>query len=413
MTQMENINNTITYHTLPNGLRIVHQHNDSQVEYCGVAVGVGSRDEAVEQYGLAHFVEHTIFKGTEHRRSWHIINRMEAVGGELNAYTTKEETTIYSIFPYGNFNRAVELIADLITSSQFPMAELDKEREVVADEINSYLDSPSEAIFDDYEDLMFANSSLGHNILGNVETISHFDSDICRRYLSENYTAPNMVFFYMGKTSSGKVIKAVERYLGQMSSDKPKHDRVTPVENDRFDIYRTIDSHQAHTVIGARLPGLYSPLRYAISLFANILGGPGMNSLLNISLRERRGLVYTVEASTAAFTDAGALAIYFGCDPSDVKSCRRLVMHNLERLTSDAIAAKALDAAKKQYIGQLAVASENKEQSSLSIARSMLYYGHVSSSEQVKERILSVTSDDILQVARLVAPANCSVLTFG
>ncbi len=401
---------TIAYHTLPSGLRVVHQYSNSHVEYCGVAVSVGSRDESPDQFGLAHFVEHTIFKGTQRRRSWHIINRMEAVGGELNAYTTKEETMLYSVFPYGSLRRAVELISDLVISSQFPAAELDKEREVVADEIDSYLDTPSEAVFDDFEDLIFADSPLGHNILGTEKTIAGFDSAVCRQYLKENYTAENMVFFYMGRTRPDRVFSIVETYFGALEASVAERSRIAPVERPQFDIVRNIDSHQAHTIVGARIPGLYSAERYPIALFANMLGGPGMNSLLNIALRERRGLVYTVDASTAMFTDAGAMMVYFGCDPEDLDKCRRVVAQTLDSLANEALSPRAVEAAKKQYLGQLAVASDNREQMALSLGRSVLYFGSVASSDEVREKIRAITPGDLRSVAQMLSAT--SALTF-
>lgn len=403
--------NISTYHTLSNGLRIVHRQAKSSVEYCGVAVNVGSRDELPQHFGLAHFVEHTIFKGTSHRRSWHIINRMEAVGGELNAYTTKEETVLYSIFPSGNLNRAIDLIADLVTSSQFPSTELEKEREVVADEINSYLDSPSEAVFDDFEDLIFEGSSLGHNILGNTDTIATFTSDVCQNYLANYYTAPNMVFFYMGNEPPSKVFKKVENHFAALSNQLAPVNRIAPVTVKPFDIKRELGNHQCHTIIGAQIPGMYSEHRYPIALLTNILGGPGMNSLLNISLRERRGLVYTVEASAAMFTDCGAFAIYFGCDQNDLNRCRRLVINQLDALASTPLTSKQIAAAKKQYLGQLIVASENREQAAITTGRSMLYHNHVASTDDVLQHINSITPQQILQAAQSIAQSP-STLSF-
>ncbi len=405
------VNNLVTTSTLNNGLRIVHRQCDSQVEYCGVAVNVGSRDEKPDQYGLAHFVEHTIFKGTTHRKSWHIINRMESVGGELNAYTTKEETVLYSVFPSGNLNRASELISDLITSSLFPSNELDKEREVVSDEINSYLDSPAEAVFDDFEDLIFEGSSLGHNILGNTDTIATFTSDVCRQYLARYYTAPNMIFFYMGSERPSKVFKTVDKYFSNLSDQFAPIYRIAPTAVAAFDIKRDFGNHQCHTVIGAPIPGLFSEQRYPIALLTNIVGGPGMNSLLNISLRERRGLVYTTEASSIMFTDSGTFAIYFGCDHNDLVRCRKLVLNQLDSLASDALSTKFVEAAKKQYLGQLIVASENKEQAAITTARSMLYHNHIASPEEVLEHINAITPEKVRQAAESIA-GNTSILSF-
>lgn len=409
-SKMKSVKN-ISYYTLPSGLRVVHQYSKSHVEYCGVAINMGSRDETPEQYGLAHFVEHTIFKGTKRRKSWHIINRMEAIGGELNAYTTKEETILYSVFPYGNVRRAIELISDLVISSQFPVNELNKEREVVADEINSYLDTPSEAVYDDFEDLMFSGSSLGHNILGTVDAISGFTQDVCLKYLKDNYTADNMVFFYMGKTRPDKVFSLAEIYFSGIGTTSQKRQRLKPIVQPQFDKIKKIGSHQSHTIIGAHIPGLYSEMRYPIALFVNMLGGPGMNSSLNVALRERRGLVYNVEASTAMFTDAGALMIYFGCDPEDLTKCRNIVRQTLDNLSGGNLSARAVEAAKKQYLGQLAIASDNREQVALSLGRTMMYFGEIKSSEEIKSQILSITRDDVCKVAEMMSPDRCSILT--
>ncbi len=281
----QNCSNPITYHTLSNRLRVVHRYCDSRVECCGLCVMAGSRNEQPEQFGLAHFVEHTIFKGTDRRRSWHIINRMESVGGELNAFTSEEATTIYSSFPAGNLARAAELIADLVSRSRFPEAEIDREREVVLDEVDSYLDSPAEAIFDDFNELLFAGSGLGHNILGNEKTIKTFTSATCRDFLDRYYTPGNMVFFYMGPATPKRVVATAERYMGHFSHPDTHVDRVVPPEVEPFDIYRDLHTHQAHTVIGARIPGMFADKNRAYSLLTNIIGGPSMNSLLNVPQR--------------------------------------------------------------------------------------------------------------------------------
>lgn len=403
--------NNIEYHTLPNGLRMVYRHSHSAVEYCGVAINVGSRDENENEYGLAHFVEHTIFKGTQKRRSYHIINRMESVGGELNAYTTKEETMLYSIFPFGHLERATELIADLITSSIFPKSEIDKEREVVSEEINSYLDTPSEAIFDDFEDLIFKDSSLGHNILGSAYTISTFSSQICRDYLTRNYRPDNMVFFYMGASASDKVFHLAEKYLCSMQAKPSSNIRAVPTHITNFNIEKRIDCHQAHTIIGARLPSMHTHLRYPIALLTNMLGGPGMNSILNIELRERRGLVYTVDASSSLLTDTGLFTIYYGCDTNDTEKCRKLIFNELDRLGSKEISSVKLEKIKKQHLGQILVASDNREQMALSTARATLYFNKAASSEEISEYVMSVTTSQLLEAAQLIAPQNCSTLT--
>lgn len=406
--------NPFSYLTLPSGLRVVYIRERSMVEYCGLAVKAGSRDESPSEFGLAHFVEHTIFKGTERRRAWHIINCMEAVGGELNAYTTKEETMVYSVFPTGNLSRAAELIFDLAANSRFPAGEIDKEREVVADEINSYLDTPSEAVFDDFEDLVFAGSSLGHNILGSVETVSRFTTDDCRRYLRRHYTPDNMVFFYSGQTPLSTVEKLVTRLSAMLpcdhDSDNHTQPHPTPPPTPQFTTTRDIDSHQAHTVIGARLPGMYEVDRQSLALLTNILGGPGMNSLLNVALRERRGLVYSVDASTAVFTDAGLFTVYFGCDPDDNDRCVKIALREMSRLAETPLTEQALSRAKKQFLGQLIVGSENREQAALGAARATLYYRHALTPAQVRDRVMQITPGRLLSLAQAIA-ASPSILT--
>ncbi len=400
----------ISTFTIPNGMRVVHCHRQGEVEYCGVAVNAGSRDELTpDRYGLAHFVEHTIFKGTRHRRSWHIINRMEAVGGELNAYTTKEETYVYSTFPKGNLRRAAELIADLVKRSSFPQAEIDRERDVVADEINSYSDIPSDGIYDDFEDLIFAGSTLGHNILGTVDSISGFTPMVCRDYLDRFYTPREMVFFYSGPTAPRQVERIVGEYFGTLSLPDHPRERVLPPVVEQFDQVKEISSHQSHVVMGARVGGLFDSGRYAMALLTNILGGPGMNSLLNVELRERRGLVYSIDASTSHLTDTGLFTIYFGCDHDDAPRCRRLVVNTIDRIAQGAINERRLAQAKRQYAGQLVISSVNAEQTTLSQGRSMLYFGTVSPLSVTLDRIAAVTVDEITSAAQRLT--ELSVLT--
>jgi predicted Zn-dependent peptidase len=403
---MSPVEHKIYYATLPTGLRMVVAKRDSVVEHCGVAVNAGSRDEAPDRYGLAHFVEHTIFKGTRRRKAWHILNRMELVGGELNAYTTKEETLLYSTFPAGNLVRAVELISDLVEDSRFPGVELDRERLVVADEIDSYLDVPSEGIFDDFEELIFAGSPLAHNILGDKSSLAHFDSDICRAYLEKFYTPGEMVFFYSGPEQPEKVMKVAEKYFASLCRPDVGRKREPPVILEPFDVVRRIDTHQAHTVLGARVEGMMSADRFAMALLTNMLGGPGMNSLLNVALRERRGLVYTVDAGTTLMSDTGLFTIYFGCDEEDVERCIRLVNSVIGRLADESLSVRRLAEAKKQYAGQLTIASVNSEQGAISMARSTLYRGSAMSSAEVIDAINSVTADDIRRISQSILPLS-------
>lgn len=405
--------NLINCFTLPNGLRAVARRAECAVEICGLAIDAGSRDETPSTWGLAHFVEHTLFKGTLRRRARHINSRMEAVGGELNAYTTKEETMLYSLFPAGHLERAVELIADLVKNSQFPAEELEREREVVCDEIKSYLDTPSEGIFDDFEELAFAGSPLAHNILGTEQSVAGLTGGDCRSFLDRLYTPANMVFFYAGPLPPEKVEKTVSRYLASLDHPAPTASRITPPTTERFDIMRRNGLHQSHTVVGVRVPGIDSERRVETELLTNILGGPGMNSLLNVALREKRGLVYSIDASTTMFSDAGLMTIYFGCDHDDRNRCVRLVSNILDSLVDKPMTPRRLDAARKQYLGQLTVGSISLENSALSMARSVLRRGIVTTRGEIERRLTAITPESLRETAASMASENCSILTLG
>ena len=391
---------------------MVHVATMSQVAWCGLAVNAGSRDEDEGQYGLAHFVEHTIFKGTLHRRSWHILNRMESVGGELNAYTTKEGTMLYSVFPEQHLKRAIDLLADLVQWSVFPQEELDRERDVVLEEAASYRDTPSDAVFDDFEDLMFVGSQLGHNILGVKEDLERLTSEDCMRYLKTLYVPTNMVFFSVGPERPERVFRMVERYFGAMSHSVAERHRSVPPTVAPFKQVIEIGTHQAHTVVGARVPDRNSPLRYAVMLLNNILGGPGMNSLLNVELRERRGYVYSVESTLTLLSDCGWISIYLGCDPDDVRSSMRVIDRITNRLSNELLPERRLDAYKRQYCGQLVVAADSAEFLAMNAGRGLLYRGQVATPDETIARIQAVTPEDIAQAAAYLSAEKLSSLTF-
>jgi len=410
---MNTITPNYTLATLPNGLKMVHVTRNAPVAWCGLAVNAGSRDDLPGKHGLAHFVEHTIFKGTTHRRSWHILNRMESVGGELNAYTTKEGTMLYSLFPQQHMARAVELIADLVKNSIFPETEIEREMDVVLEEVAGYRDQPAEAAYDDFEDLMFAGSTLGHNILGCEEHLRSITRDDCLGYLKSLYVPENMVFFSVGPMAPDKAFRLAEKHLSALDQPLARtQPRVAPAPLAPQHREIEMGAHQAHTIVGAQLPGMGHPLRFAMALLNNLLGGPGMNSLLNVNLRERRGYVYTVESSVTQFTDCGLFEVYLGCDYSDVKSSIKVI----DRLTRD-LAAKGLtphqlEACKKQYCGQLTVAADSTEYLALNAGKNLLRYGSVSTVQQAVERIMDVTADQLREAAALITMPHCSVLTF-
>ena len=392
-----------TCHTwvMPNGLRIIHEPSRSRVAYCGFAVDAGTRDEQEQEQGMAHFVEHLIFKGTRKRKAWHILNRMENVGGDLNAYTYKEETVIYSAFLVEHFSRAFELLADIVFYSTFPQHEIEKETEVIIDEIQSYEDNPAELIFDDFEDLIFRGHPLGRNILGRPDLLRTFRSNDVMAFTKRYYRPENAVFFVSGDIDFKRIVRLAEKYVGDIGEGAFVNETSRKAPLPYVPDCVTLDkgTNQAHVMIGGRGYDAYNPRRTALYLLNNMLGGPGMNSRLNVALRERRGLVYNVESNLTAYTDTGTFCIYFGCDPNDVDLCTRLVYKELKRLRENRLTLSQLAAAKKQLIGQIGVASDNHESNALGMAKTFLHYNRYESQEAVCRRIEALTSDLLLEVA--------------
>lgn len=386
-------------HTLPNGLRIIHEPSASKVAYCGFAIDAGTRDEADNEQGMAHFVEHLIFKGTRKRKAWHILNRMENVGGDLNAYTNKEETVVYAAFLTEHFDRAAELLADIVFRSTFPQNEIEKETEVIIDEIQSYEDTPSELIFDDFEDMIFRNHPLGRNILGKPELLKTFCSEDAAAFTSRFYQPSNMVFFILGNFDFRKIVRRIEKLLADIPLGTVESKRTPPPLYVPERLVVPKETHQAHVMIGSRGYNAYDDKRTALYLLNNILGGPGMNSRLNVSLRERRGLVYTVESNLTSYTDTGAFCVYFGTDPDDVDTCLRLTYKEMKRMRDVKMTSSQLAAAKKQLIGQIGVASDNNENNALGMAKTFLHYNKYESSESVFRRIEALTAEELLEVA--------------
>ena len=404
------MNQQCSLFTLTNGLRVAYLRKPGNVAYCGLAINAGSRDDG-NLFGLAHFVEHTIFKGPKKRKAWHILNRMERIGGELNAYTTKEETLIYSVFPSGNMPRAMELISDLVCGSIFPDRELEKEKDVVIEEIQSYRDTPSEAIFDDFEDLIFAGSPLGHNILGDESTLEGIMSQHCMEYIKNLYVPENMVLFAVDSIPAERFQKLAEQFFSHMNHplNRPERQKITTVE--RFDIVKDFETHQCHTIIGTQTFGMHDADKYPLLLLNNILGGPGMNSTLNVSIRERRGYAYTVESSVTLLPDCGLFTIYFGSDERHAAKCVRLAEQELTRIAEHGLSANALNAAKKQYTGQLIVSSENPESKALSLGKEILYYNRMLTVGEIVKHINAVSNDDIRRIGEMLLEGR-SILTF-
>ena len=397
--------------TLPNGIRLVVWQIKSLVSYFGAIVSTGSRDESPERQGLAHFVEHTIFKGTGKRKAWQISSRMESIGGELNAYTSKDETAVYTNAPAGHAERAIELVADLIADSRFPAEELEKEKDVVIEEIHSYEDSPADSVFDEFEELIYEGSGLAHNILGTPESVKALTSADCRAFIDSFYTPGEMTLYYAGADDPQRVARLVERHFSCLHFPAAPRVRTTPPVREPFALQRDLGNHQANTIVGARTFGRLDPRRPALLLLNNYLGGPCMNSRLNRELRDRRGYVYTVESSVSMYEDTGSIFIYFGCDPDKVKKCIKLIHNELDRLVQSPLSEKALEAVKRQYCGQLTVTTDHRESRAMALAKSLMYFGDICDVEAMIDKVREVTPAQIREVAEMIAPCRCSSLS--
>ena len=435
-------------HTLDNGLRIIHLPSDSKVVYCGYQINAGTRDEEPGEEGLAHFCEHVTFKGTERRKAWHILNCLESVGGDLNAYTNKEGTVYYSAILKEHIARAVDLLSDIVFHSVYPQAEIDKEVEVICDEIESYNDSPAELIYDEFENILFKGSPLGHNILGTAEQVRSFTTEDALRFTRKLYRPDNAIFFAYGDIDFKKLVKLVGRALADDDSGKlaeedchadfaddadfsggtgfagdensitteksvssvksvgPKNYPSVGEEITGQTIVMQKNTHQAHVMIGTRAYDVNDDRRMPLYLLNNILGGPGMNAKLNLALREHNGLVYTVESTMVAYGDTGTWSIYFGCDEHDIKRCLRLVRKELDRMMEKPLSDSQLKAAKKQIKGQIGVACDNRENFALDFGKSFLHYGWEKNVDCLYEQVEAITSQQIQDVARELFDKN-------
>ncbi len=435
-------------YTLDNGLRIIHLPSDSKVVYCGYQINAGTRDEEPGEEGLAHFCEHVTFKGTERRKAWHILNCLESVGGDLNAYTNKEGTVYYSAILKEHIARAVDLLSDIVFHSVYPQAEIDKEVEVICDEIESYNDSPAELIYDEFENILFKGSPLGHNILGTTEQVRSFTTEDALRFTRKLYRPDNAIFFAYGDIDFKKLVKLVRRALADDDSGKlaeedchadfaddadfsgdtgfagdensitteksvssvksvgPKNYPSVGEEIAGQTIVMQKNTHQAHVMIGTRAYDVNDDRRMPLYLLNNILGGPGMNAKLNLALREHNGLVYTVESTMVAYGDTGTWSIYFGCDEHDIKRCLRLVRKELDRMMEKPLSDSQLKAAKKQIKGQIGVACDNRENFALDFGKSFLHYGWEKNVDCLYEQVEAITSQQIQDVARELFDKN-------
>lgn len=395
-------------YTLPCGLRIVCAPGQTDVVYLGIAVGVGTRHELPSESGIAHFTEHMSFKGTQRRSARQVISAMESVGGELNAFTGKEETVYYCTCLEQHVSRAIDLLLDITLNSTYPQEEMNREVEVVVDEIESYLDQPAEMIYDEFESLIFPDHPLGRNILGDAETLRTFRTADMQRFTRRLYHPDNMVLYVLGNVKPEKVVRMVEKEIvGFDFSTSVEVLRYfqggTPVlPREYCHITRKKDTHQAHVVIGAQAFGGNDPRHLHMYFLSNMLGGPAMSSRLNLTLRERNGLVYTVESNCSAYTDTGVWSIYFGCDAADRARCRRLVVRELERLTDRPMSQRTLDAARRQLKGQIGISYDNFENVAIGMAKRYLHYGRTLSQQHFFEQLDAITAEDLLTTARTV-----------
>ena len=386
-------------YTLTNGIRGIHRQVRSGVTHCAMVVNAGSRDEERGEYGIAHFVEHALFKGTVRRKAHQVNCRLENLGGELNAYTTKEDTTLHATVMRRDLSRAVELIGDVIFNSTFPERELAKEREVIADEINSYKDSPSERIYDDFEDMIFRGSELGHNILGSKATIARITTENMRSFVDRTYTTDQMVFSSIGNFSAATAQSVAERYIGCVEPTKRAFERVAPAPYEAFDQRLSRHTHQAHGIIGTRGYSIRDERRLPLALALNILGGPSANSLLNILLREKHGLSYNVEATYTPYSDTGIVGIYFSSDHDNATQCVELIEREVYRLCREHITPRRLAIAKRQFVAQMAIAMEANEGYMLGAGKSYLLYKDIDTLEEAYKKVMAITATQICDVA--------------
>ena len=413
-------------YTLDNGLRIIHLPSDSKVVYCGYQINAGTRNEEPGEEGLAHFCEHVTFKGTERRKAWHILNCLESVGGDLNAYTNKEGTVYYSAILKEHIARAVDLLTDIVFHSVYPQAEIDKEVEVICDEIESYNDSPAELIYDEFENIIFKGSPLGHNILGTAEQVRSFKTEDALRFTRKLYRPDNAIFFAYGDIDFKKLVRLLKKsFLSEERrvkseettfGDRRESQFNSPEAQAQFNIQHSTfntqhsfegqtivmqkNTHQAHVMIGTRAYDVNDSRRMPLYLLNNMLGGPGMNAKLNLTLREHNGLVYTVESTMVAYGDTGIWSIYFGCDEHDVKRCLRLVRKELDKFMQKPLSEAQLKAAKKQIKGQVGVACDNRENFALDFGKSFLHYGWEKNVDRLYEQVDEITAEQIQAVAQ-------------
>lgn len=399
---------------LPNGIRIVHQEvPHTRLVHCGFVLNIGSRDESKEQEGLAHFWEHMAFKGTKKRKAFHIINRLESLGGELNAYTTKEKVCFYASILKDHFGKAAELLYDITFHSTFPKKQIEKERQVILEEMSMYRDSPEDSIQDDFDELVFEGHALGRNILGNEDTVKNFGQEDFFDFISTRFDTTQIVFSVVGNVSFKKVLQQVEGILKEVPAKRSLYVRNSFTNYQPKTKTLEKDITQAHCAIGKPAYSMYDPRRFQLYLLNNILGGPSMNSRLNLALREKHGYVYSVESNYQAYSDTGFIGVFFGTEPGTANKARKLVHHEMEKLRIKKMGSLQLHMAKEQAIGQMAMAEENYAALMLVFGKNMLDKGRIDSLDTIFGIIRDTTAENLLEIANdALDPKQLSYLNY-
>jgi predicted Zn-dependent peptidase len=400
-------------HTLDNGIRLVHYSIPGLVAHCGLIINTGSRDETGPEHGIAHFIEHMLFKGTKKRKAYYIMSRLEDVGGELNAYTTKEETAVHASFLKEDFERAIELISDITFNSVFPEKEIEKEKDVVIEEINSYLDNPAELIFDDFEELIFSNQPIGRNTLGTHESVKSFSQKKISDFISNNYNTRQMVFCSVGNIQDEKILKLFKTHFAGIVTKKREARTNKTWIYKPASVTKKMDTFQNHCIIGNLAYDLKDKRRMGMFLLNNILGGQGLNSRLNLSLREKNGLAYNVESSYNPYCDTGIFSIYFGTDSQYLNKSISIAMAELKKLCTTKLGTIQLSKAKNQIKGYLARDYENHESLMLSLGKNLLVFNKIDTIEDICQKIDAITASELLETANnIFEPSQLSTLIY-
>jgi len=398
---------------LKNGIRLVHYPVKSEIAYCGILVNTGSRDEEEHEHGMAHFIEHMLFKGTRKRKPFHILSRMEDVGGEINAYTTKEETCVYTSFLKGDYSRAIELLSDIFIRSTFPSKEMIREKEVIIDEINSYKDSPGELIFDDFEEQIFPGHSIGKNILGTPDSVRNFKQQDIFNFLENNYNTDQIVFCSVGNISMKLLTKYFAKYFSEIPFNTCDKARTFSEAYKPTEKIEKMDTWQSHCILGTTAYDIRSNKRIGLYLLNNILGGQGLSSRLNMSLREKKGYAYNIESSYSPYCDTGVLSIYFGTDPENLNKSIKLAKLEMRKLRETKLGSVQLIKAQRQMIGQLARSRENHESLLFSMGKSHLLFNKFDGVKELTKKIEAVSGEEIMEIANeILAPERLSTLIY-